>query len=125
MPPPSSPGPLSPVKRALTFFRARVASARGELFRVPKKASATIIARVNAGFGNTLYVRGKGPGLSWDIGTPMRCVADEEWRLELGGVMQPVVFKVLLNDQIWAEGEDCTVEPGGSIEITPVFRCPA
>ncbi len=114
-------GPFSPVKKAITFFRARVAQTRGELFHVPKKAAATIIARADVGFGNALYVRGLGPGLSWETGVPMTCMADNEWRLELGGVMKPVTFKLLLNDEQWAEGGDNIVEPGGSVELLPVF----
>jgi hypothetical protein len=32
-----------------------------------------------------------------------------------------VVFKLLLNDQVWAKGEDVVVEAGRKIEVVPVF----
>jgi hypothetical protein len=32
-----------------------------------------------------------------------------------------VVFKLLLNDQVWAKGEDVVVEAGRKIEVVPFF----
>src|SRR5579872_5239985 len=34
----------------------------------------TIEAKIDVGFGNTLYLRGEGPGLSWTQGVPLTCV---------------------------------------------------
>ena len=44
----------------------------------PKVVVTTITALVDVGFGNTLYLRGEGPGLSWEKGVPMKCVTDDK-----------------------------------------------
>src|SRR4030095_613806 len=31
-------------------------------------------AKIDVGYGNTLFIRGEGPGLSWAQGTPMTCM---------------------------------------------------
>jgi len=86
-----------------------------------KTTTTKITANVDVGFGNTLYIRGEGPGLSWDRGLAMDCVADDEWTINLGDASVPVVFKFVLNDTTWSAGNDFTVEPGASIAITPTF----
>lgn len=87
------------------------------------KLPATIItAAVDVGFGNTLYLRGEGPGLSWDIGVPMVCVADDKWSIELPGSGSPVTFKVLVNDTTWSTGPDYMVGSGEDLTIAPTFH---
>jgi len=84
-------------------------------------AATKIIALIDVGFGNTLYVRGEGPGLSWDKGVPLDCVIDDQWTFALKGVTKPVVFKLLINDLSWSAGEDYSVKPGESLTVTPTF----
>lgn len=86
-----------------------------------KVASTVIVAAIDVGFGNALYVRGEGPGLSWDIGLPMVCVADDKWSVELPVAARPVVFKFLLNDTTWCVGSDYVVGPGEHVTLTPEF----
>lgn len=88
---------------------------------VPKVVVTTISAAIDVGFGNTLYLRGDGPGLSWDEGVPMECVADDKWTLVVTESARPVAFKFLLNDETWCAGDDYTIEAGGSITLTPEF----
>ncbi|MFT3780545.1 MAG: hypothetical protein QM790_00930 [Nibricoccus sp.] len=83
--------------------------------------STKITAKIDVGFGNTLYIRGEGPGLSWEKGIPLDCVADDQWSLTLADASRPVVFKFLINDLTWCIGDDFVVQPGGTTEITPVF----
>ena len=85
------------------------------------KQTVTIEAKIDVGFGNALYVRGEGPGLSWDKGIMMDCVADDKWVITLSDAAKPVVFKFLLNDITWCVGNDCTVDPGASMTTVPVF----
>ncbi|MEY4939246.1 MAG: hypothetical protein RIQ93_981 [Verrucomicrobiota bacterium] len=82
---------------------------------------ATVIARIDVGFGNALYVRGEGAGLSWDKGLVMNCVNDDEWQISLGQTDTPVALKFLINDLTWSAGPDFTVVPGVSITVTPEF----
>ncbi len=87
----------------------------------PAESKTVITAKIDIGFGNTLHVRGSGPGLSWDGGVPMNCVGDDEWSITLTGATVPVVFKFLVNDLSWSSGEDFVVEPGSSVVIEPGF----
>ena len=87
----------------------------------PKAILTLISARIDVGFGNTLYLRGEGPGLSWDKGVVMECTGDAQWTLKLSESARPVVFKFLLNDTVWSTGEDYTAKPGASAVFAPVF----
>ncbi len=88
---------------------------------VPTAVVTTITANIDVGFGNSLYIRGEGSGLSWDKGLRMECVSDDRWRIVLGESARPFVFKFLINDQTWNLGDDYTVVPGSSITLAPVF----
>ena len=87
----------------------------------PKSVVTTLSAHLDVGFGNTLYVRGEGPGLSWEKGLLMECVADDRWTLVLGESARPFVFKFLINDEVWSTGEDYKTPSGTSVVFTPVF----
>ncbi len=84
-------------------------------------AVTTIVAQIDVGFGNALYLRGSSAGLSWDRGLLMESIASDQWRAVLGESSQPVVFKLLVNDETWCVGEDYTVTAGGSVTVAPVF----
>ena len=73
------------------------------------------------GFGNSLYLRGEGPGLSWDRGVLMECTGDDRWTYTVGESIRPVVFKFLINDMTWSNGEDYTAKPGSTTVCTPQF----
>lgn len=81
----------------------------------------TITAQIDVGFGNSLHIRGEGPGLSWDRGVLMNCVADNQWQITLPESARPIVFKFLVNDLSWSAGEDYTVAPGANVVIEPTF----
>ncbi|MFT3870479.1 MAG: hypothetical protein QM715_18680 [Nibricoccus sp.] len=85
------------------------------------KVATKIVANIDVGFGNTLYIRGEGPGLNWEKGIPLDCVADDQWSLTLSETARPVVFKFLINDLTWSIGDDYLVQPGSTAELTPVF----
>ena len=87
-----------------------------------KKAQATsIIARIDAGFGNQLFVRGEGAGLSWEKGTALENTSPYEWAFTSTEVKSSVTFKFLINDEIWADGENITVEAGDESISSPTF----
>jgi hypothetical protein len=87
----------------------------------PKSILTIITANIDVGFGNTLYLRGEGPGLSWDQGVVMECTSDAQWTIKLSESTRPVVFKFLVNDQVWSTGEDYTAKPGARAVLTPAF----
>ena len=81
----------------------------------------TISAQVDVGFGNTLYIRGAGGGLSWSVGLPMPCVAGDLWRISLDAARQDIAFKVLVNDLTWNTGPDFAVAAGTHVTVKPAF----
>ena len=85
------------------------------------KVATTITAQIDIGFGNMLFVRGEGRGLSWDRGMRMDCVSDNLWKLVLGESAGPVVFKFLVNDLTWSAGPDYSIASGAAVKITPEF----
>ncbi len=78
-------------------------------------------ARIDVGFGNTLFIRGQGNGLSWAKGQPLTCIQADRWVWSAQEPTAKVAFKLLLNDQIWAQGQDIVVEPARAVEIVPHF----
>jgi hypothetical protein len=80
----------------------------------------TIEAKIDVGFGNTLYLRGEGLGLSWNQGVPLTCVDGKTWKWT-GETKEQLKFKLLLNDQVWSQGEDLVATPGQKVEISPAF----
>ena len=104
---------------------AAKAPAKKTVAPAKKKSSeppATFIsAQINIGFGNHLYIRGEGPGLSWDHGVAMDCTGADLWTTSIKHAVAPVYFKVLVNDLSWSAGPDYVAKPGQSLTITPTF----
>jgi hypothetical protein len=86
-----------------------------------KSGSTVISARIDIGFGNALHLRGDGPGLSWNQGVPLACVADDVWAITLPAGTRPVVFKFLVNDLTWSSGPDYIVASGEKVVLVPTF----
>lgn len=87
-----------------------------------KKASrsATIEAKIDVGFGNTLYLRGEGKGLNWNQGIPLTNVDGSTWQWS-GEADEKLKVKLLLNDAVWQKGEDLVVAPGEKVQVAPAF----
>jgi hypothetical protein len=83
-------------------------------------ALTTIDVKIDVGFGNAVYLRGQGPGLTWERGVPLACVDGRTWRWSQA-VANPITFKVLLNDKVWSAGNDLVVKPGQKLEVSPSF----
>ena len=73
------------------------------------------------GIGNKLFIRGDGPGLSWDRGVPMQFVSIGKWGWSTQDAAGPVRVKLLKNDETPALTGDLTLEPGRHTEITALF----
>jgi len=80
----------------------------------------TIEAKIDVGFGNTLFLRGEGLGLSWTQGVPLTCVDGKTWKWT-GETKEQLKFKLLINDQVWSQGEDLVATPGQKVQISPAF----
>ena len=131
----AAPAPAAPVetkvaatKVAATKVAAKKAATKTVKATAPKPAAApshqpktTIVAKVDVGFGNSLFLRGDAPGLSWSKGVPMDCGSDSEWSISIAGVTEPFEFKLLINDSYWNAGYNLTAKPGDTVEINPEF----
>ena len=82
----------------------------------------TIAARVDVGFGNNLYIRGEGAGLSWDVGILMRNLSPYEWAWETKSNDKPIEYKLLINDEIWANGENQFAQSDETSITAPTFN---
>src|SRR6202000_1769672 len=60
----------APVKAAETTTGSARSSAK----------PGTIEAKIDVVFGNSLYLRGEGLGLSWNQGVPLTCVDGKTWK---------------------------------------------
>jgi len=126
-----SPAPATPVPFASAPAPKNTRVPRVKTAAVPAAASApaaeksaaptVITAKIDVGFGNTLYLRGDGPGLSWNKGIALSCSDDAVWTISLASASRPVVFKFLINDEAWSLGEDFMVAPGSVAVVTPGF----
>jgi hypothetical protein len=125
--PAAAPPKVGVTKKAVAAKTAKVketaapAKAPRAKKSVPPTTAIKLVARVDVGLGNTLYFRGWGGGLRWDVGLPALCVAEDLWELQLLAVTEPVHFKVLINDMIWSDGPDLTAFPNGQLEFNPAF----
>lgn len=90
--------------------------------KAARKVVTTVIAEIDAGFGNGVYLRGSGGVLSWDKGTLMDNVSPTEWVLRMEDVPSVIEFKVLLNDENWSAGPNVEVAPGGTVVVSPRFE---
>jgi hypothetical protein len=115
----------APLKKAAAKKAAKKAPAKKVAAKKKtggKRAAGTkIIARVDVGFGNSLYIRGEGGGLSWDKGQPMENVSAYEWAYNAPSASGDLSFKFLINDEKWAEGDNVVVGKGGTSISSPVF----
>lgn len=74
------------------------------------------------GIGNRLFVRGEGPGLSWEKGVPLQFVSIGKWRWETAEATAPIACKLYKNDET-----ECTtlgtltLDPGHQQEVTAKF----
>jgi hypothetical protein len=99
---------------------AKAAPVKSAARPTPPAIPTTIEAKVDVGFGNSLFIRGQGAGLSWDQGKPLTNVDSKTWRLQVPAA-EKLTFKLLLNDSVWSQGEDLTAAPGARVEVRPTF----
>ena len=109
--------PLAPAPKAVA---AEDKKAAGQKSAGSAPRATTIEAKIDVGFGNALYLRGQGPGLSWERGVPCECVNRNTWRWTAPGA-EKLTFKLLLNDSVWARGADLVIGPGEKVEVVPAF----
>ena len=101
----------SPVRKTATKAKAKGSTS----------PDTRISARTDIGFGNILYLRGDGPGLSWEHGVPMDCDKNSVWNWTAATTAKAFTYKVLVNDVSWSVGEDFVAHPGMDNKTHPAF----
>ena len=114
--------PPKPKKKSASRPPASAAEAPEASRRGTALPSLTVIAaRSDIGYGNKMFLRGTGPGLSWESGTPMVNTDSDLWTLDILGATGTIYCKFLINDEKWSAGPDYMLEPGSQLEVTPLF----
>lgn len=115
-------------KKAVTKKAAPVKKAAPQKAFKPKAVApaaatpvTTLIAKCDVGFGRSLFLRGEGPGLSWESGVEMANISADEWSWSSSQVAHAVEVKVLIDDTDWATGANVSLIPGEKTTIEPVF----
>jgi len=85
------------------------------------KEVTSIIAKVAVGFGNQLYIRGEGNGLSWEQGTPMTNIASDQWAWTDNKSKDALSFKFLINDEKWSIGYNYITSESKTFQCNPIF----
>ena len=113
----AAPAVLKPTEKTPTTI---VAATPTNVVKSTPGAVTTIDVKIDVGFGNAVFLRGQGSGLNWEHGVPLSCVDGSTWRWSQT-VASPITFKVLINDKVWAAGNDLVVKPGQKLEVAPSF----
>jgi hypothetical protein len=81
-----------------------------------------LLATAYIGIGNRLFIRGDGPGLSWERGVPLQFISIGKWRWETAEAGGPIRFRLYKNDELEcsALGEQ-VIDPGYLQEVTASF----
>jgi hypothetical protein len=119
-------------KKTVTKKVVKKAPAEKAVKQIVKKAPAkktvkkakvvtTVIAKIDAGFGNEVYIRGNDSGLAWDAGVAMKNKSADEWVWSSDAVTSELEFKVLINDKNWSAGPNGVVFPGATVVFEPAF----
>ena len=88
---------------------------------VSADGATRLLVTAYIGIGNKLYIRGDGPGLSWDKGVPMKFVSIGKWGWATDEATGPVACKLYKNDETAALSGEIFVEPGQHVEVTALF----
>ncbi len=108
---------------ALELDESASTSAASVAERVISSDGATrLIVTAYIGIGNRLFIRGAGPGLSWEKGVPLQFVSIGKWRWETDDAVAPVQFKLYKNDEIECSALGTqALDPGHQQELTAAF----
>jgi hypothetical protein len=89
---------------------------------VSSDGATRLLVTAYIGIGNRLFIRGDGPGLTWEKGVPLQFVSIGKWRWEAAEAAAPIKFKLYKNDELECAGlGEGTLEAGRQRELTASF----
>ncbi len=86
-------------------------------------ATTRITVKYDAGFGNKLFIRGQGPGLSWNKGIELKNTGGDTWVFETDNDFSNLQYKIVLNDRDtgYEKGDNRKIDCHKKEEIRPNF----
>lgn len=81
----------------------------------------SVVANVMIGIGNKPFVRGEGPGLSWDEGVAMNFIEIGKWAWSPTRKNASLTIQIYRNDEDPDKGGKYEIKPGDKFEVTPEF----
>ncbi len=86
-------------------------------------SKTTIYVHFDAGWGNSLSIRGNTSPLNWNSGIQMTNVNANTWKFATDAISQGqnFEFKVLINDSTWSSGNNFSGSGGQVIDVSPNF----
>ena len=108
--------PVITAQKVVTAAKTPIAKPQAATAAAP----IVIEAKIDVGYGNNLFVRGQGAGLSWERGVQLKNVDQKTWSIAIPA-SDKLQFKLLLNDMVWAQGEDLVATPGKAVKVVPTF----
>jgi hypothetical protein len=119
---PSSAIPAPPASTRSDEFSQPSPDEAAPALAVSADGATRLLVTAYIGIGNKLFIRGHGPGLSWDEGVPLQFVSIGKWRWETADATTPVHAKLYKNDDIvCAALGKLTLDPGQQAEVTAAF----
>jgi hypothetical protein len=88
---------------------------------VSSDGATRLLVTAYIGIGNKLFIRGDGPGLSWEKGVPMQFVSIGKWGWASNDATMPIACKLYKNDETAALSGEIFLEPGKHVELTALF----
>jgi hypothetical protein len=117
----SEPAAQAPAEESVTTAEPTEAAAAPAEASVTSDGATRLLATAYIGIGNKLFIRGDGPGLSWDKGIPMQFVSIGKWGWASHDATAPVRCKLYKNDEVAALSGEIQLEPGKHVEVTALF----
>ncbi|HEX7631947.1 MAG TPA: hypothetical protein VF388_07435 [Lacunisphaera sp.] len=118
---PDSPADTAPAPAEETTVDLSAEAAAKPEPSVSADGATRLLVTAYIGIGNKLYIRGDGPGLSWDKGVPMKFVSIGKWGWSSDEATGPVACKLYKNDETAALSGEIFLEPGQHVEVTALF----
>ena len=118
---PASEGSENSDESASPDASTETATAPADETSVSADGATRLLVTAYIGIGNKLYIRGDGPGLSWDKGVPMQFVSIGKWGWASNDVTAPVACKLYKNDETAALSGEIFLEAGKHVELTALF----
>ena len=92
-----------------------------EKTKTSQTGTTAVVANVMIGIGNKPYLRGEGPGLSWEEGVAMNFIEIGKWAWSPPRKNASLTVQLFRNDNDPDQSGKIEVKAGEKIEITPQF----